>query len=82
MPGRTPAAGRYVVYPYVISALLVSFKRYSDPIYIAPGESALLKGLPYVLASLLLGWWGFPWGVFWTPVAIGQCLHGGIDVSR
>jgi hypothetical protein len=37
------------------------------------------------LASLLAGWWGFPWGLLMTPVIIGRNIKGLIappDPSR
>ena len=53
--------GRFVVFEYCISIVVLSFKRGSRVHFVRPGESAFLKGLPYTLTSLLLGWWGFPW---------------------
>jgi hypothetical protein len=38
-----------------------------------------------VLFSLVLGWWGFPWGIILTPVQIGRNIAGmcgGPDSSR
>lgn len=38
-----------------------------------------------ILYSLILGWWGFPWGIFLTPVQITRNLVGlvrGPDLSR
>lgn len=26
--------------------------------------------------SLILGWWGFPWGLIFTPVQVGRNLYG------
>jgi hypothetical protein len=37
------------------------------------GVKAMLSG---TLSSLLLGWWGVPWGVFITPVQIAKNLWG------
>jgi hypothetical protein len=34
---------------------------------------AQLKGL---VSSLLLGWWGFPWGIILTPVQIAKNIGG------
>jgi hypothetical protein len=31
----------------------------------------------YTLTSLLFGWWGFPWGLIYTPQAIYRNLCGG-----
>jgi hypothetical protein len=75
------SGGRFVVYPYCVSMILLSSKRVSGVTYVAPGESASSKGRRYVIASLLLGWWGIPWGPMWTLDAISTCLHGGQDVT-
>lgn len=74
--------GRFVVYQYVISVLVMTFRRGSDIYYLAPGESAVPKGLPFTLLSFFLGWWGFPWGFIYTPGAIFKNFSGGIDVTR
>lgn len=29
-----------------------------------------------ILFSLLLGWWGFPWGIIFTPVQVGRNIIG------
>ncbi len=72
---------RFVVYSYAMSFILVSFKRTSAVHFIKAGESAVVPGLPYVLLSFLLGWWGFPGGLIYTPWAIIQNLSGGTDVT-
>ncbi len=38
-------------------------------------------GLPYTLLSLFIGWWGFPWGLVYTPMVLIQNLGGGNDVT-
>lgn len=74
--------GRFVIFPYVISVLIMSFRRGSDIYYIPPGGGTWKHGWPFALLTLLLGWWGFPWGLIWTPVALVQHLQGGRDVTR
>lgn len=74
--------GRFVVYQYVISVLVLTFRRSSAIIYLPPGASAAARGLPYTLITLLLGWWGFPWGFIYTPAALFTNLTGGKDVTR
>ena len=32
--------------------------------------------------SLVLGWWGIPWGFLWTPFSILRNLTGGINVTQ
>ena len=74
--------GRFVVYQYVVSALIVTFRRNSKVVFVKAGESAAAKSLPYTLASLAVAWWGFPWGLIYTPTAIYKNLNGGTDVTQ
>jgi hypothetical protein len=72
---------RFVVYQYSISAIIITFRRNSAVQFVKAGESAVTKGIPYILISLVLGWWGFPWGFIFTPQAIYRDLKGGTDVT-
>lgn len=73
--------GRLVVYTYCISILIMTFKRSSDIRLIKAGHSPAGASWPYILASLLLGWWGIPWGPIYTVESIYRNLCGGIDVT-
>lgn len=73
--------GKFVVFSYTISVLILTFRRSSDIYFLRAGESALWKGLPYTLISLFLGWWGFPWGFIYTPTSLITNLTGGKDVT-
>jgi hypothetical protein len=73
--------GKFVVYLWVVSLAIVTFKRSSKVFYIPPGESALVRGLPYTLCSVLFGWWGIPWGILYTAQAIIENTSGGKDVT-
>ena len=75
------AGGRFVIYQYAISILILSFKRSSPIMFVRPGESALAKGIPYCLISLFAGWWGIPWGPIWTIMTLVTNLGGGKDVT-
>jgi hypothetical protein len=75
------AGGRLVVYQYCISIIFLSFKQPSAIRLIPAGSSRLVGGLRYSLVSLLLGWWGIPWGPFWTVQTIISNLRGGTDVT-
>lgn len=75
------SGGRFVVFAWCVSLLLVTFKRSSDIHFVKPGEGTFGASLPYTLLSLVLGWWGFPWGLIYTPMAIIQNLGGGKDVT-
>lgn len=34
------------------------------------------------MLSLLFGWWGFPFGLIYTPISLFQSLSGGKDITR
>jgi hypothetical protein len=73
--------GRVVVFQYCISVLILSFKRSSPLTLVRSDENALLRGLPYSIISLILGWWGIPWGPIWTIMTLITNLGGGKDVT-
>jgi len=81
LKGELAAGGRFVVYQYCISVLVMSFKRASDIFLIRSGENAVTKGLPYTFGSLVLGWWGIPWGPIWTIATVVTNLRGGRNVT-
>lgn len=71
-----PNGGKYVVFYYTISIVARTFKRPSKVFYIAPNESPITKGYPYLLISLLFGWWGIPWGPIYTIQSIYKAFVG------
>jgi hypothetical protein len=73
--------GRFVVFQYAISVIILTFKRESSVVYIPPGRNAIMAGLPYTLLTLVLGWWGFPWGPIQSIWALVVNLGGGRDVT-
>lgn len=73
--------GKFVVYQYCISVLIMTFRRPTDVYFIKAGESAIAKGLPFVLLSLAIGWWGLPWGPIYTIGTLITNLSGGNDVT-
>lgn len=73
---------KFVVYQYCISLLIVTLKRSSDVYFIKPGAGALRNGIGYTILSLLLGWWGIPWGPVWTIQSLVVNLGGGKDVTK
>ena len=64
--------GRFFFYQYCVSLLMITFRRNSSVSFIRAGENAVLKGLPFTLLSLVLGWWGIPFGLVWTPMALAR----------
>jgi hypothetical protein len=75
------AGARLVVYEYVVSVVILTFRRSSGVKFVRAGESRLFRGLPYVLLTLCLGWWGIPWGPLFSVGALVTDLRGGKDVT-
>jgi hypothetical protein len=74
--------GKFVMYQYCISLLIITFKRSSNVYFISHDQNAVVKGLPFTLLSLLLGWWGIPWGPIYTIQSLWVNLQGGKDVTQ
>jgi hypothetical protein len=73
---------KFVVYEYCVSLLIITFKRPSAIYFVRPEESRFVKGLPYLLFTLLAGWWGIPWGPIYTLQALATDFRGGKDVTE
>ncbi|HWB60175.1 MAG TPA: hypothetical protein VG733_11830 [Chthoniobacteraceae bacterium] len=74
--------GRFVMYQYCISVIFMSFRRSSNIYFIKGGHGSVAKGLPFVLISLLVGWWGIPFGLIWTIQSLVINFGGGKDVTQ
>lgn len=74
--------GKFVVFQYCISIVLMTFRRQSDIHFIKAGESTVGKSIGYTLLTLVLGWWGFPWGPIYTIGALIKNIGGGKDVTQ
>jgi len=72
---------KFVVFQYCISIVVMSFKRSSGIYFIPSGTSAASKAAPWCALSLLVGWWGIPWGPIWTIGTVAKNLGGGTDVT-
>jgi hypothetical protein len=73
---------RIVSYYYCISILVVTFRRSSEAYFIPAGESAVAKGLPWTLLTLVMGWWGIPWGPIFTVQSLIVNFKGGKDLTK
>jgi hypothetical protein len=74
--------GKFVIFKYCISIVILTFQRPSDIYFIRAGESAVGKGIGFSAASLLLGWWGIPWGPIYTIGSLYTNFTGGKDVTQ
>ena len=73
--------GRFVVFQYALSALIITSKRNTDIYFIKAGEPIIKYSIGFILLSLLFGWWGFPWGPIYTIGTVFNNLLGGKDVT-
>lgn len=74
--------GKFVIYQFCISILVMTFKRSSNVYFIRSGENPFFKGLPFSLISLVIGWWGIPWGPIYTIQTVFKNCMGGKDVTQ
>lgn len=74
--------GKFVVFNYCFSFIILSFNETSAIYFIRPGESVLAKGWSYTLLTLFFGWWSLPFGPIHTFLALGVNLGGGQDVTK
>ena len=72
---------KFIVYSYCVSLILVTFRRPSEIYFLPPGASRVRKGLTFSLITLLLGWWGIPWGPIYSVKSIVENFRGGRDVT-
>jgi hypothetical protein len=73
---------KFVIYEYCMSFLIVTVTRKSDIYFIKSDKSSLKHSLGFSLISLLLGWWGIPWGPINTIVSLSVNLSGGKDITK
>ena len=70
--------GKFVLFQYCISIVVLTFRRPSDIYFL----TAVTKGLPFTLLSLVAGWWGIPWGPIYTIQCVYNNSRGGKDVTQ
>jgi hypothetical protein len=73
--------GKFVIFPYTISIVLMTFKRSSDIYFVKPGEGSFKYGVGFFIINLLLGWWGIPWGPIYTFGSLFAHIGGGKNVT-
>jgi len=75
---------RKVRYHYVISLIFNTYRRRSRVFEFDATDGWFKRfsiGLPYSALTFFVGWWGFPYGLLLTPVAIFRNTVGGEDVT-
>ncbi len=68
---------RFVFFEFCISLIVVSLRRPSAVVRLGSDQQGWIRGLPYTILTLLLGWWCIPWGFVYTPLCLWTNLSGG-----
>lgn len=79
---RVAAGARCVRFEFCFSLLFFSVRRQSAVYLTKSWQQRYVRGLGYSLLALVLGPWGVPWGVIWTPWAIWVNTTGGADCTH
>jgi len=66
-----------VRYEYVVSFVVATRHAFSEPVVLRAGQWAWFASWPYQLTTVLLGWWGLPWGPMCSLAALWNNLNGG-----
>jgi hypothetical protein len=74
--------GKFVVYQYCISIIVMTFKRNSDIYFVKAGHKLFQPSLGFSLLTFVCGWWGIPWGPIYSIGSIYTNLTGGKDVTQ
>lgn len=75
------AGGRFVIFSYCISIVVLTFKRPSGIVFLRRDQDGAGQAIGYSLLSGVLGWWGIPWGPIWTIAALVSNARGGRDIT-
>ena len=69
--------GKFVVFEYTISIIVMTFKRPSNVYFVSSGYRPVFPAIGYSLSSFLLGWWGVSWGPVYTITSVIETTGGG-----
>ena len=73
--GQVTAQPRYIIFYEVKSFILVTIRSPTQGIFCHNcAEKKLLRS---TIVTWVLGWWGFPWGIFYSLITIFNNLFGG-----
>ena len=74
--------GKFVVFQYCFSIIVMTFKQSSDIYFIRAGESTIKHSILFTFITLIFGWWGIPWGPIYSIGALYSNITGGKDVTQ
>ena len=67
---------QFVMFTYAISLLVITFRRSSDIYFVKNSDVKISRGWPFLMISLVLGWWGIPWGPIYTIQSMYHAFAG------
>ncbi len=73
--------GRFIVHHWCLSIGIMSFFHTSTVYYLQSRKSGLGRACFYSGLSMVLGWWGIPFGFIYTPMTLWKNGKGGTDVT-
>ncbi len=73
--------GRFRVFLWNFSIIVMSFQRSTGLRYYRAGEGCGASAWPWTVLSMLIGWWGIPWGVIYTIGTLYTNCMGGKDIT-
>lgn len=73
--------GRFRVFLWNFSIVVMSFQRSSALRYYRSNQSCGAAAWGWTLLSSVIGWWGIPWGIFFTLQTIYTNCMGGKDMT-
>jgi len=74
--------GKFVIFPYTISFVIMTLKRNSDIYFVRADENSFKYSYSFVLLNFFIGWWGLPWGPIYTIGALYNHIIGGKDITE
>jgi hypothetical protein len=80
--GLIQQGAKFVIFPYAISIIIMSFKRNSSIYFIRPNENSFKYSYAHFGVNILFGWWGIPWGPIYTIGALFSHITGGKDITQ
>ncbi|MBN2362682.1 hypothetical protein JXL83_00960 [candidate division WOR-3 bacterium] len=76
------AGGKFLVFQYCVSIVILTFKRVSAIYFVRGNEKKIKYSFKYSLLTWLFGWWGIPWGPIYTIQSLYLNGKGGKDVTK
>jgi hypothetical protein len=73
---------KFVVFSYVFSIIILTFKRPTQMYYIKSQEWALKRSFPYIISTSLLWWWWVPWWPIYSIWSLYDNLRWWTNVTE